>query len=101
MVKCTTAEKLVERVKGWPDMTEPLPATKAQWHERAEAFNAKQRAFWAADNADNEPTPARAGSRETFTVTGLAPGTYQFAIKTWDDGPNISALSNVVAVEVK
>ena len=41
-----------------------------------------------------------AAERTIALVTGLAPGTVQFAIKTWDDGPNISALSNTVAVEV-
>ena len=41
------------------------------------------------------PTPQVAGSSETFTVTGLAPNmTYYFAIKTSDEVPNVSPISN-------
>ncbi len=43
-----------------------------------------------------ELTPSAAGSSETFTVTGLDPETlYYFAIKTLDEVPNISGISNV------
>ena len=96
-----STERIVERVSGWPDLTEPLPVDEQQWHQRAESFNAKQRAFWAASNVDGEPTPSRAGTRESFIVGGLDDGKYHFAIKTWDDGPNISDLSNVVEVGAK
>jgi hypothetical protein len=42
-----------------------------------------------------EPGPQVAGSSETFTVTGLNPSTtYYFAIKTMDEVPNWSPLSN-------
>ena len=52
---------------------------------------------WAsATQATGEPSPQVAGSAETFTVTGLSEGiTYFFAIKTSDEVPNESALSNV------
>ena len=52
---------------------------------------------WAtATQATGEPSPSVAGSAETFTVTGLSESTtYYFAIKTSDDVPNESALSNV------
>ena len=52
---------------------------------------------WAtATQATGEPAPAVAGSAETFTVTGLSESTtYFFAIKTSDEVPNESALSNV------
>ena len=52
---------------------------------------------WAsATQATGEPTPQVAGSAETFTVTGLSESTtYFFAIKTSDEVPNESALSNV------
>ena len=50
----------------------------------------------AATQATGEPTPSVAGSAETFTVTGLSESTtYFFAIKTSDEVPNESALSNV------
>ena len=43
-----------------------------------------------------EPTPQPAGSSETFTVAGLSPSTtYYFALKTADEVPNWSDLSNV------
>ncbi len=43
-----------------------------------------------------EPAPQPAGGRETFAVTGLSPGTtYYFALKTADELPNSSGLSNV------
>ena len=52
---------------------------------------------WAsATQATGEPAPSVAGSAETFTVTGLSFNTtYYFAIKTSDEEPNESALSNV------
>jgi hypothetical protein len=40
-------------------------------------------------------TPKPAGSVETLTVSDLTPGeTYYFAIRSWDEIPNPSALSN-------
>ncbi|MCG3178378.1 MAG: hypothetical protein BIFFINMI_00705 [Phycisphaerae bacterium] len=93
--------KIVERVAGWPDRTEPLPGTRAEWFERANAFNAKQRSFWAAFNVEGEPDPAAAGTKQTMTVEGLAPGHYNFALKSWDRDMNISDVSNVVEVTVK
>ena len=52
---------------------------------------------WAsATQASGEPAPQVAGSAETFTVTGLSESTtYFFAIKTSDEVPNESALSNM------
>lgn len=60
--------------------TEPI--TKENWDE--------------AIQCEGEPMPQPAGSKETFTVTNLAPGkTYYFAIKTADEIPNWSNISNV------
>ncbi len=55
-------------------------------------------ASWSsATQVSNEPVPQPAGSIETFDVTGLQPSTtYYFAIKTADEVPNWSSLSNVV-----
>jgi alpha-tubulin suppressor-like RCC1 family protein len=48
-----------------------------------------------------EPTPNPAGTTETYTVTDLSPGTtYYFALKTADEVPNWSPLSNVVSVTI-
>ena len=41
------------------------------------------------------PAPAPAGSSQTMTVSGLAPGvTYYFAVRSQDEEPNLSDLSN-------
>ena len=52
---------------------------------------------WAsATQVSGEPTPLPAGTQQTFTVTGLQSGrTYYFAMKTADEVPNWSGLSNV------
>ena len=52
---------------------------------------------WASATAvTGEPTPSVAGSSESMTVTGLtADTTYYFAMKTSDEVPNESAISNV------
>ena len=53
----------------------------------------------AATQASGEPSPQVAGSRESFTVTGLSGGTtYFFAIKASDEVPNQAAISNVPSV---
>ncbi len=52
--------------------------------------------FNNATSASGEPTPSIAGTTETLTVTGLTTGTtYYFALKTSDEVPNTSELSNV------
>jgi hypothetical protein len=53
--------------------------------------------FGSATEATGEPTPSVAGSSESMTVSGLSIGTiYYFAIKTSDEIPNTSSISNVV-----
>jgi hypothetical protein len=60
-------------------------------------------ANWAsAWPAGGEPPPKTAGAPDTFVVQYLAPGTtYYFALKTADEKPNWSALSNVVSGETQ
>lgn len=49
----------------------------------------------AAAQCTDEPSPSPAGTAESFTVTGLSPTTtYYFALKTADEVPNWSGLSN-------
>ena len=52
---------------------------------------------WAtALQLTGEPTPLVSGTVQTVTVTNLSPSTaYYFAIKTADEVPNVSALSNI------
>jgi hypothetical protein len=50
----------------------------------------------SASQCSGEPAPQAAGADQTFTVTGLSPDTtYYFAIKTADEMPNWSGLSNM------
>ena len=54
--------------------------------------------FGSATQVTGEPSPSVAGSAESMTVTGLSPSTtYYFAMKTSDEGPNTSAISNVTS----
>ena len=49
----------------------------------------------AATQCTGEPPPSPAGTGEDFTVTGLSPNTtYWFALKTADEAPNWSGISN-------
>lgn len=56
-------------------------------------------ANWSsASTCTGEPTPSVPGTTETFTVSGLSTGTiYYFAMKTSDEVPNESTLSNVIS----
>jgi len=52
-----------------------------------------------AVQVSGEPIPKVSGSAETFTVSGLTPNTaYYFAIKTADEVPNWSAISNIAMI---
>ncbi|MDP3056948.1 MAG: fibronectin type III domain-containing protein, partial [bacterium] len=52
----------------------------------------------AATQIANEPLPAISTTAQSMTVTGLTPSTsYYFAIKTSDEIPNVSAISNIVS----
>jgi hypothetical protein len=64
------------------------------------SLSAITEANWdAAAQATDEPVPLSAGQQQTFTVTDLQQEIrYYFAIKTADDVPNWSALSNVTNV---
>jgi hypothetical protein len=51
-----------------------------------------------ATQVTGEPTPQVAGTSQFFTLVGLSPSTtYYFAIKTSDEVPNWSELSNIVS----
>ena len=54
---------------------------------------------WASTTqVTGEPTPKIAGSSETFLVSGLTAITqYYFAVKTADETPNLSGISNIVS----
>lgn len=50
----------------------------------------------SATTVTGEPTPLAAGTQQTFTINGLQGSrTYYIAIRTTDNGGNVSSLSNV------
>jgi hypothetical protein len=52
----------------------------------------------SATPVTGEPSPASAGTQQTFTLTGLTTGqTYYVAMRTTDDAGNVSGLSNVAS----
>jgi len=51
--------------------------------------------WWMAANLRGEPKPKAPGARESFTVSGVPAGAKHFAVRSFDDSRNRSALSNV------
>jgi len=52
--------------------------------------------FATASQATGEPKPSLAGEPESFSISGLSPGTnYYFALKTADEVPNWSDISRI------
>ena len=69
--------------------------TASQYDIRYSTSELTESNWNSATQCTSEPTPQVAGSTETFTVTGLSPETtYYFALKTADDVPNWSEISN-------
>ncbi len=76
-----------------------LTGTASQYDIRYSTALITAANFATATQVSGEPTPKIAGSSESFTVTGLTPNTlYYFAIKTADEVPNWSGLSNVASI---
>jgi hypothetical protein len=71
--------------------------TATQYDIRYSTSSLSEASWDAATQVAGEPTPSVAGTTENFEVTGLQPNTtYYFAIKTADEVPNWSGISNVV-----
>jgi len=66
-----------------------------------EAFNkhedAKYCNWWMATNLAGEPNPQAPGARESVTVTGVPANAKYFAVRSFDDSSNRSAIGNVAA----
>lgn len=70
--------------------------TASQYDIRYSTSTITEANWNSATQCNGEPTPKVATSSESFTVTGLSSNTtYYFAIKTSDEVPNWSGLSNV------
>lgn len=80
----------------WTAPGDDNSGTAAQYDIRYSNSPITTEAEWnAATQVVGEPAPKSAGSTETFEVTGLSSGaTYYFALKTADEVPNWSDLSN-------
>jgi hypothetical protein len=59
-----------------------VPLTEARWD--------------SATDVDSPPAPKSAGEAENFALSGLPDGTWYIGLKTADETPNWSVLSNVV-----
>ena len=71
--------------------------TAAQYDIRYSSALITDANFNSATQAPNLLVPSAAGTSETFDVTGLTENTtYYFALKTADEVPNSSGLSNVI-----
>jgi hypothetical protein len=71
--------------------------TASQYDIRYSAASISEANWPSATQVSGEPAPQVAGSSQSMTVSGLVPSTtYYFAMKTADEVPNISDLSNVV-----
>ena len=55
--------------------------------------------WWMAANVTGEPAPGAAGRKVTLTVIGVPDGVRHFAVRSFDDSSNRSALSNAAMVE--
>jgi phosphodiesterase/alkaline phosphatase D-like protein len=75
-----------------------LTGTAAQYDLRYSTVAITSTNFSSATRFNGTPTPTTSGTRQTVTVTGLNPNTtYYFAIKTADEVPNWSGISNVIS----
>ena len=75
-----------------------LTGTATQYDLRYSTATITTTNFSTATRFTGTPTPAAAGTRQTVIVTGLQPSTtYYFGLKTADEVPNWSGLSNVVS----
>ncbi|MCG3180805.1 MAG: hypothetical protein BIFFINMI_03168 [Phycisphaerae bacterium] len=52
--------------------------------------------WWMAANLAGEPAPQAAGAKVSFQVSGVPEGAKYFALRTFDDSSNRSAIGNVV-----
>jgi len=75
-----------------------LAGTASQFDIRYSTSSITSANFASATRWNGAPTPTAPGTTQSTTVTGLAPNTtYWFAIKTGDEVPNWSGISNVIS----
>jgi len=73
-------------------------SSASQYDVRYSSQNITEASWDPATQCAGEPYPQPAGSSESFVVIGLSPETtYHFALKTADEVPNWSGLSNIAS----
>jgi len=98
-----TAPATVSATLQWTAPRDDGAAGHAQAYELRYSTRPITRAdFDRATRVEAVQSPGPAGSRETFTVHGLVPGTrYYFALRAMDEAGNWSALSNVLTLQAQ
>lgn len=72
--------------------------TASEYDIRYSNSNINETNWVNAVTVNGEPSPATGGTNQQFNITGLTCGTvYYFAVKTSDEVPNTSALSNIAS----
>jgi len=60
----------------------------------ADNTDSKVTNWWMAVNLKGEPVPGAPGKKERFVVSGVPAGAVHFAVRSFDDSSNRSAMSN-------
>ena len=79
----------------------PYPVTTYIVKWSTSNLNSDTTTWWDnANNVDNEPWPPKfPGNKEVMTISGLIPGaTHYFAVRSRDEIPNISDMSNIASI---
>src|SRR6185503_6373840 len=75
-----------------------LTGTPSQFDIRYSTTAITAANFASATLWNGAPIPGSSGTRQSTTITGLQPNTtYWFAIKTADEVPNWSGISNIIS----
>ncbi len=75
-----------------------ISGTAASYDIRYSTANITEANWASATQVSGEPLPQIAGTNQSMTISGLSTATtYYFAMKTSDEVPNTSALSNIIS----
>ena len=89
------------RVACYQVKADSLPILPYEEWDYARDFGNK-RNWWRAVNCEGEPVPSKPGARERFVVSGVPESRkVHFAIRSFDDSGNRSAVSNVTCTQDK
>jgi len=95
-----TAPKDDGKVVAYQVKHAPRPIVACDEYRPARDYT-KKWTWWAGYNVAGEPKPGRPGTAQQMVIEGVPAGRRYFALRSRDAAPNESALSNVVAVDVR